>query len=276
MGTFVGHALPGSLFLIVSFWWAADVLNYYYRNVAKRKSANLSTSDMKLDFSSCHGKLGQGLFVVSLTVVGMVGEYLTAFDKGPVMCKDNLQHMSMYLFFFFFGLSYLFSYCGASLPLDAPYFTLVLSFFGETLLFFFHLHGRSHLDIHVHTLLIVVTSLCTLCTCFEWLHKRSVLAALGRPFWCCVQGTWFWQVGFILYNPLPNAKKWDEHNHEQIMVITSMFCWHIIAALIWFTFLCFRYSRKYKNIWSVTHTQEATSSKYQQLKIEDDSSVMSD
>ncbi|RWS00387.1 transmembrane protein 45B-like protein, partial [Leptotrombidium deliense] len=147
----------------------------------------------------------------------------------------------MHLFFFFFGLSYLLSYYNAPLPIDVPYFTLLLAFFGETLLFYFHLHGRSHLDIHVHTLLIIASTLTTLSVCFEWKYKQSVMAALGRPFWCFVQGTWLCQIAFVL-NPLPNATKWGD-NHDQLMLLTSMFCWHIVAALIWFTFLCFRYNR---------------------------------
>jgi Family of unknown function (DUF716) len=38
-------------------------------------------------------------------------------------------------------------------------------------------------------------------------------------------------VGFILYKPLPGSKPWDQEDHDQIMVITLMFAWHIAAVL---------------------------------------------
>lgn len=43
---------------------------------------------------------------------------------------------------------------------------------------------------------------------------------------CCVQ------AGFILYNPNPRAEKWDPDSHEQMMIITMMFAWHMAAAFI--------------------------------------------
>jgi hypothetical protein len=38
-------------------------------------------------------------------------------------------------------------------------------------------------------------------------YRHNILAALSRTYFFLVQGTWFWQVGFILYNPNPYAEK---------------------------------------------------------------------
>ena len=46
------------------------------------------------------------------------------------------------------------------------------------------------------------------------------------------QGTWFWQAGFILYNPLPGAVPWRADDHDQLMVVTMMFAWHMAGTLI--------------------------------------------
>ncbi|RWS04431.1 transmembrane protein 45B-like protein [Dinothrombium tinctorium] len=268
MGTFLGHALPGTLFIMFGFWWSVDCLNHYFKIISQRKSANLNSIEYKFDFSNCRNRLLQGVSVLALTSFGIIGEYVTAFDKGPVMCKDNLQHMTMYSFFFLYGLSQLLTYFESPIPPDSEHFTVTLAFFMESLLFYFHLHGRSHLDVHVHTLLIVATAFCTLACCYEWKYKDSLLASIGRPFGCLIQGTWFWQVGFILYNPLPGADMWKSHDHEQIMVITSLFCWHVAANVLILTVLCLRFHRKYKNIWSVgsdVSVVSRTSAKYRQL-----------
>jgi hypothetical protein len=52
-----------------------------------------------------------------------------------------------------------------------------------------------------------------------------------RTFCVTLQGTWFIQVGFILYNPLPGAIPWGDHDHNQIMLITTIFCLHMASVL---------------------------------------------
>ena len=47
-----------------------------------------------------------------------------------------------------------------------------------------------------------------------------------------MQGTWFFQIGFVLYPPTDNpAWQWDPANHEHIMIITMAFCWHIMLIM---------------------------------------------
>jgi hypothetical protein len=46
-----------------------------------------------------------------------------------------------------------------------------------------------------------------------------------------LKGTWFWQVGFILYPPSGGERAWDEDNHHQIMLLTISYCWHVILIL---------------------------------------------
>jgi len=48
------------------------------------------------------------------------------------------------------------------------------------------------------------------------------------------QGTWFYEVGFILYplDPENPVFKWDKENHNHIMLVTGSFCWHIMFIII--------------------------------------------
>lgn len=47
-----------------------------------------------------------------------------------------------------------------------------------------------------------------------------------------VQGTWFWQLAFILFNPNESVEKWEQDNPESIMAATLYFSVHLLTAFI--------------------------------------------
>ena len=60
--------------------------------------------------------------------------------------------------------------------------------------------------------------------------RRSVLAALTRSYFVLIQGTWFCQIGFILYPPV--GEKWNQEDHGQMMIVAILYAWHhILVAL---------------------------------------------
>lgn len=152
----------------------------------------------------------------------------------------------MYLFYMVYGISVLLISYTKLLPDNTDYFTLTLAYFGTDLLLYFHLHGRSHLDVHLHTLLVIAFSLATVSCIIELAFQKSPLAALLRPFFTIVMGSWFIQVGYILYNPFSSELVWQEHDHAQLMFATSIFCWHLLSTCILFGLLC-RYFKTYTN-----------------------------
>ncbi|XP_070383483.1 transmembrane protein 45B-like isoform X3 [Dermacentor albipictus] len=116
-------------------------------------------------------------------------------------------------------------------PPYTDYAVLLLAVTVEGLLFHFHLHGRAQLDVLVHTLLVYTIAAEAACILVEMCRPRSVLASLGRACFCLLQATWFWQIGFILYSPLPEHPPWDVHSHSDMMLAASVFTWHIVAVL---------------------------------------------
>lgn len=56
----------------------------------------------------------------------------------------------------------------------------------------------------------------------------------------------FYQVGFILYNPLPGAVAWKDHDHGQIMIVTSLFCFHLAANLAFVALIGFLVRRRFR------------------------------
>ena len=102
----------------------------------------------------------------------------------------------------------------------------------ELVLFKFHLHGRGDLDVLVHTLLLILIAGCIVATLTEYKFSANPLAAYTRAWMVLLQGTWFIQVGFILYPPLPFMLHWEQEDHQQMMLATMMFTWHMAADTI--------------------------------------------
>jgi hypothetical protein len=120
----------------------------------------------------------------------------------------------------------------APLPKDAQYLIGALAFIVEAILFMFHLHGRTQFDVIIHTLLLYVVYGNIIATVMEMRYRNSVTVSLVRTYLLLLQGTWFWQAGFLLYNPLPGAEPWHDEDHNEIMVVTMMFAWHMAAIFI--------------------------------------------
>lgn len=125
---------------------------------------------------------------------------------------------------------------------DVRYVSMALAFTAETLLFSFHLMGRDHLDITLHTLLIYSGYGCVIFSVLEMVYRHQLLLGVGRAFCTILMGTWFWQAGFVLYSPLKPTSSatpdngWDHDDHSSIMMVTCVFCWHM--AVIFVLSLC--------------------------------------
>ena len=120
----------------------------------------------------------------------------------------------------------------APLPEGIEYLIGCLSFAVEAVLFMFHLHGRTDMDVLIHTLLLYVVYANVLVVILEMRYRHSITVALSRAYIVFLQGTWFWQAGFLLYNPIPGSVPWKEDDHEQMMVVAMMFAWHMAAVFI--------------------------------------------
>ena len=52
-----------------------------------------------------------------------------------------------------------------------------------------------------------------------------------RHYLILLQGTWFYQIGFILY-PLDGMGKWALDDTENIMATTLIYAWHMIGCFL--------------------------------------------
>ena len=126
----------------------------------------------------------------------------------------------------------------------------------EWLLFANHLHGMPPLEVLVRTmpLIVQVTSakfkIENSMRLFSQVHtllgyvikfgifmgflmiwkKSHILSVLGFAYMLLLQGTWFWQVGFILFAPWKST--WNKESHEHMTYATVVFIAHVFFDAI--------------------------------------------
>uniref|UniRef100_A0A5K3FD11 Transmembrane protein 107 n=1 Tax=Mesocestoides corti TaxID=53468 RepID=A0A5K3FD11_MESCO len=99
----------------------------------------------------------------------------------------------MYAMFMLSGILEMIDFYGiVKLPRNSDYFTCFLSITTEVILFAFHLHGKTLVDVYLHTVLINVIMCIIVAGIFEAIFPTSLLAGLVRSLFLILQGTWFW------------------------------------------------------------------------------------
>ncbi|XP_023656213.1 transmembrane protein 45B [Paramormyrops kingsleyae] len=233
MANFKGHALPGSFFLLFGIWWS---VKYPFRQCWKRSHLQgrkrLPLLFDRIDFV-------EGSLKIFFAFVGIMAEQFVPdgphahlYDRqGNAWVKlMNWQHSTMYLFFGISGVADLLSMSSLPVPLGIDRLGLALALFVEAFLFYFHVHNRPHLDMHIHSLLLVAVFGGAASTFLEVFKRDHPILESLRSSLAILQGTWFFQIGFVLY-PL-NGPEWDLEKHDNIMFVTMCFCWHYAVALM--------------------------------------------
>ncbi|XP_052811512.1 transmembrane protein 45B-like [Mya arenaria] len=234
MGNFPGHALPGSFFIFFGLWWTFHMFYRYY--IALNKNTKF-TSSVIFNCPCLCGRFKdwpiEAYFKLMCICIGFFLEIYTGFSKDWRFVNiGNGQHATM---FFFFGLSSVVDillHYKWPLPPSMDYVSLFLAITVEFILFKFHLHGRTDLDVLLHTLLLYAIAASIISVILEMKYKNNIMCALSRAYCTLLQGTWFWQIGWILYPPFKSSFRWDEDDHEQMMIATMIFAWHAGVNLL--------------------------------------------
>ncbi|XP_029304873.1 transmembrane protein 45B [Cottoperca gobio] len=245
MANFGGHAIPGSFFLFLGFWLAMKhTLQHYWRTSQPKGRQIMSPFFKRIDYLE-GGFLIFGAFVgimVEQFVVDGPHAHLYDTESESWVKLMNWQHGTMYLFFGISGIALVASAASKLVPAGVDRLALSLALFVEGFLFYYHLHSRPPLDAHIHSLLLVPVFAGSASTMLEVFIRDNVILELFRACLFILQGSWFYQIGFVLY-PL-SGPEWDLKLHDNIMFITMCFCWHLAVALllvactssvVWFT-----------------------------------------
>ncbi|NWR52529.1 TM45B protein, partial [Regulus satrapa] len=234
MGNFKGHALPGSFFLLFGLWWSVK----YPLKYACRKNKNACYLGSRAGFQRL--ECVEGIIKAVFALIGMVAEQfvpdgphlkLYNYEKKRWDHLMNWQHATMYLFYGISGLVDVVAHGTNALPAAMDRMMLSLAVFIEGFLFCYHLHGRAMLDVHVHQLLLFAIFGAAACIFLEVFFRGSIVLEMLRTSLCILQGSWFWQIGFVLYPP-NGSPEWNQTDHTNMMFLTMCYCWHYAFAFL--------------------------------------------
>nr|XP_045002202.1 transmembrane protein 45B isoform X3 [Jaculus jaculus] len=191
MANFKGHALPGSFFLIIGLWWSVKYpLKYFHQKGKKNRPSQQQ----------------QRIEVIE-------GAIKTLFS----IIVSGITDMLTYL-------------CSHLVPLGLDRLVLAMAVFSEGFLFYYHVHNRPPLDQHIHSLLLFALFGGSVSVSLEVILRDNIVLELFRTSLLILQGTWFWQIGFVLFPPF-GTPEWDQQDKDNIMFVTMCFCWHYLATL---------------------------------------------
>ncbi|KAI1903761.1 hypothetical protein AGOR_G00030550 [Albula goreensis] len=233
MANFKGHALPGSFFLLFGLWWSVKYpLRQCWRRGQPRGRSRLPQFFNRID-------LVEGALKIFFAFVGIMAEqFVPDGPHGHLYNQEakswvklmNWQHSTMYLFYGISGIADVLSMTSLPIPPGLDRLALSLALFVEGFLFYFHVHNRPPLDVHVHSLLLVAVFGGSISTLLEVFLRDNPVLELLRSSLAILQGTWFYQIGFVLF-PL-NGVQWDLTLHDNMMFVTMCFCWHYAVTLL--------------------------------------------
>ncbi|XP_039712954.1 transmembrane protein 45A isoform X1 [Pteropus medius] len=233
MGSFKGHALPGTFFFIFGIWCTIKSLLKYACKKHKRTSYLVSKTLFRWI------EISEGITVVCMALTGMLGEqfivggpHLSLYDykEGHWIQLLSWHHCTMYFFFGLMGVTNILCFTISSLPTSLTKLMMTNALFVEAFIFYNHTHGREMLDIFVHQLLVLVIFL-TGVVAFMELFTRSITVELMRTSLILLQASWFWQIGFVLYPP-SGGPAWDPMDHNNIMFLSICICWHYALTFV--------------------------------------------
>ncbi|XP_041808654.1 transmembrane protein 45B [Chelmon rostratus] len=245
MANFGGHAIPGSFFLLFGFWLTVKhSLQHYWRTNQPKGRQIMPPFVKRMNYF-------EGGFSIFASFVGiMVEQFVVDGPHAHLYDREtnswvklmNWQHGTMYLFFGIYGIVLVASTASRLVPAGVDHLALSLALFVEGFLFYYHVHNRPLLDAHIHSLLLTAVFSGSASSMLEVFVKDNVVLELLKGCLFILQGSWFYQIGFVLY-PL-SGPEWDLELHGNVMFVTMCFCWHLavamllvacISSVVWFT-----------------------------------------
>ncbi len=192
MGTFLGHIVPGTMFILIGLWWSLAT-SVRFTLSANRHSRYLASTSMPcflLPFSKLQRAPVETYLKLFLFTVGIIGEAYTGLKTQPTRHFeiDNAQHITAYFIFFMAALVELLVQTKLQLPKRLDHAFSCAAFAIEAFIFANHLHARSMLDTHLHTLFVYAIYGCLVSAALETARPGQILFTYSRILFTLLQG----------------------------------------------------------------------------------------
>jgi hypothetical protein len=207
MGTFIGHVLPGTGFLLIGLWHLFNTITNYAHSPwdfhtrtwfpAKFGAGKLKYLELATIIA------GSSLSILAELFIGPERHQPLADDWSiPPEHLNNFDHSSISLFFLIYASVALYAELSKlTVPPGTLHVIAALAFSQELLLF--HLHSADHMGAegHYHWLLQLIVVVTLSATLLEVPFPQSFLVATVRSSSLVFQGVWFIHMGFMLWIP---------------------------------------------------------------------------
>ncbi|KAF5727230.1 transmembrane protein 45A [Tripterygium wilfordii] len=200
MGTFIGHIVPGLALTFLGLWHAVNIIRTYCRRTSDKFT-------VKFWYPLC-GPLSklkhmELTLILSFSMLAIVMQVLDFPSLRFAFKLDNFEHVSMFLHLVIFaGFTLLTELTHSSDILSGVTGILAASVFGQEL-FLLHFHSADHVGLegHYHWLLQLIVFVSLLAAVAATTFPNSFPAALILSISVIFQGSWFMNMGFMLWVP---------------------------------------------------------------------------
>ena len=227
MGSLAGHIIPGSFALLMGIVWMLHSLwaylsaklchtkpTTYTESHLERKSYIPQPFLPKVPFEPIFKQLLPGLMIImecffyvrrdengqEHVSVGISSVYDESVHLGP---KNELHHLTIYIFFVASGMVDLLSLYVVRYPKHTTQLFLGFAFLVEGFLFSFHLPGRSLFSVAAHKILIYAVFANASFAFLRMYKSANLLINGGFAFCTTLQGTLLILMGVVLYDEHP-------------------------------------------------------------------------
>ncbi|XP_042329914.1 LOW QUALITY PROTEIN: transmembrane protein 45B-like [Sceloporus undulatus] len=232
VNTFVGHLLTGGLFMFLGLLWAVKYPVKYLGQKSKY-SVRISKILHWVKFLEWGG-------IIFLCTLAILSEQLMPQSPHFRLYNEEThqwirlnfwQHSTMHFFFVMTGVVGILTHCKYIIPVGLDSFFFSLTLFNEGMLFYTHAERMSALDQYIHYIMLIPIWSGAVCSLIEVWSRNNPILELFRTAVFITQGTWMWQIAFVLF-PRWGAGSWDHNDTHSCMFLAMCYSWHLEGVIL--------------------------------------------